>query len=755
MSGRSVPVAVLALFALAGAGCGGKTAALLAPNAPPELRLAPAIRTSSAFELSWTSSDPDGRVVSHRYAIDPPSLDRLESATWITVAERRLVVSFGGRPLPPGRDAHMVALQAIDDDGAVSATRWFAVQGENLPPYVEIVSPPASVIPLMIPPAVTIHWEGGDPDGVTSQEPVQYKYRLIPDTSDDFTLTLSFPDSLRRRDAPAFAGWDSVPGETTSVHFTNLVPGHDYLFVVVAIDEGGAHTMPFTYHQLLRLRVTFENVSGPVITVYTDAFHYTYPSGGYDPAQEPIRVEVAAAVPLAFRWIGTPQPGLEIRRHRWVLDPEDLFDQTPRSGPDDLGHWSDWSDAVPGEAVLPAFDTSGPKRERHHLWIEIEDEVGLRSLAHVEMIVVPATPSADLLIVDDTRLRPDHYQGLCRMHPSGTFPTAAELDTLLFARGGFPISYGCQVLGTSTPGLFSGFDYDTIGTRGLRESVVPLSTLSQYRNVIWLTDGAGATRTQPWYSPIDPITGLRSMSRPGGVNVLATYLQMGGHVWVAGGGAAFASSYAFNDPSNDSGGRFVFSSVSSPRELMPGRFMWTMGWRSELSVLFTNARIDRWLGRHEGDPAFAGAPLTIQWRSAETDPLPPGRANPSTYYTTTSSVEFLQRPEGWMSDPPELDTLYRMRSPVLIDNTPGPPKYPMMTRYRSPEWGGSAVFSGFSLWSYQNGQVRELIDFVLEDLWGLQRVASAPAKRRSRRARVRSSRGAGRAPALRGSRAPS
>ena len=72
--------------------------------------------------------------------------------------------------------------------------------------------------------------------------------------------------------------------------------------------------------------------------------------------------------------------------------------------------------------------------------------------------------------------------------PAGPWPTAAELDTFLFARGGVPWrSYPAGTL--SPPGIFSGYEFDTIGTRGISaDGVVPLSLLGQYRHIVWYTD---------------------------------------------------------------------------------------------------------------------------------------------------------------------------------------------------------------------------------------------------------------------------
>ena len=41
-----------------------------------------------------------------------------------------------------------------------------------------------------------------------------------------------------------------------------------------------------------------------------------------------------------------------------------------------------------------------------------------------------------------------------------------------------------------------------------------------------------------------------------------------------------------------------------------------------------------------------------------------------------------------------------------------------MTYYHGSE-SGSVVFSGFPIWQFQRSQCAALVDFVLQDIWGL------------------------------------
>src|SRR5438045_8520793 len=54
------------------------------------------------------------------------------------------------------------------------------------------------------------------------------------------------PDTLRRLSAPRFADWDSLAGSAVGVDIRGLQAGQTYLLAVVALDEAGACSAPFT-----------------------------------------------------------------------------------------------------------------------------------------------------------------------------------------------------------------------------------------------------------------------------------------------------------------------------------------------------------------------------------------------------------------------------------------------------------------------------------------------------------------------------
>ena len=70
-----------------------------------------------------------------------------------------------------------------------------------------------------------------------------------------------------------------------------------------------------------------------------------------------------------------------------------------------------------------------------------------------------------------------------------------------------------------------------------------------------------------------------------------------------------------------------------------------------------------------------------------------------------------------------LDTLYKATSPALLPDTgAGSIQSVVMTYYHGLE-NAPFIHTGFNLWSFRRTQCAELVDFVLQRLWGLTREA--------------------------------
>ncbi len=733
MRARRVTVLVALGLALAfSGGCAHRLRTTLLPNQRPVVRLsrAPAPTGSPtwySYQVEWTGYDPDGTITQFLYCVDPPTT-LCTDTPWVATLETRRTLSFpcsdpdsAGTPARPG-GFHVLVVKAVDDHGAQSEPAVDAFFSYTVAPTVQILQPlrVRALIDPELPPTTTFVWTGTDPDGQHGHFPVRYKYRIFPRSGSEFDwVTLqTHPDIVRQAYAPEFAGWDTVSGDTCRVTVENLTPGASAVLAVVAFDEAGAYSPVFSYAgNMLRFTCSYLGNSGPRLSVWNEYFRYDFAGAAYslDPTTF-LHIEVPADRPVYFSWHATPHTGSVILGYRWAMDLATIDDPAPRT--DETSDWTHWS-ALNGSSTsarVGPFPGTGPDSlEQHIFYVEAEDANHLKSLAVVQFRVLRDTGERELLVVDDTRFevgRTSNVYPDSLLPPTALWPSVAELDTFLFARGG--VRWRFYPPGTlSPPGILAGYDFDTLSTRAAAMAGVPLSVLARYRRVIWLCDPAEEYRSS-FDTPRFPMPLLRMMSGPAQFNSLTAFAGMGGGTWMMGGGIAYNSLLPWNVASNDVNSRYPYTARSgmvysaAAGELVAGRVMYhTAHWRSSIREYSPM--------RATIHPAFAGSPLPAELRekTVATDPLPPLRRYASQFYLTSYPGETLNLPNVVA----DLDTLYfatggDMQGAVL----------PVMTLYHGPD-SGPCIFSGFPLWYFQRGQAIQVADHVLQRIWGLPRRA--------------------------------
>jgi len=686
-----------------------------------------------AYEIRWAGFDDDGRIDHFLYCVDPPTEADVDTP-WVKTTENRQTFLFQSENAdslasPTAKGFHTFVLKAVDDRGGLSAPESRSFTSFTVTPTVKFVNPtPNHLLSPTYGPSIRLNWSGTDPDGRTTTKPVYYKFKVFAEDNRefDFLTMLVRPDSLRKYYAPDFAGWDSLGATATGIDIRDLLPDKRYVAVVVAFDEAGAYSPVFNYDvNMLYFNVSYAGLLGPRFTVYNEAFYYQYPSGGIslDPTGY-IRAELPADQIVRINWFATPSSGGFISGYRWMID-GDIGDESPRTNEaSDLKRWSQWSTLATG-VRLPAFTLPpGVNTETHYFYIEARDNVDQISLSVVEFTLVRATFEKELLFVDDTRFNPDVKLSNGNIdRPKGSWPTAAELDTFMFARGGMPWrTYPAGIV--SPPGVFSGYAYDTVGTRHVRDGVLRLSELARYRHIVWYADQKGASFDSEPFLARDPMSSLRYMAMPSHANNLATWVAQGGKLWLMGGGAATCLQTDWEKLTTSSA---VFSNADG--ELVPGRFMYDLvRWRSEISVGSTSQAVKatRGYGRWPGAPSYQELPDYLSEKSAATDPISvyaPNRTNQSDYYRTNFVAEAITKsntvseqvpgePDGVLASP--LDTLY-----YTVGGSLGSERV-VMTVYRGGD-GAPVVFSGFPLWYFQRDAQIAILDWVLQRLWGLPR----------------------------------
>ena len=703
-----------------------------------------------AYRVYWRGEDPDGRVVRFEFCVDPTATD----SVWNKTERSEELILFRAPdptgpngPLPRSTGVHTLVLRAVDNEGAYSPFKTRAFYIYTVAPDVQIRSPlPSALLQASIVPSLFIRWEGHDPDGPFHDRPVHYRHRLFSLEEPGNRIFLSDPDSLRRRDGPGgFADWDSSGAESTFVRFTDLTPGNQYLFAVVAYDEAGAYSPVFSlYDNLLQMYVTYASTTGPRIHVYNEVIDFTYESGGYtvDPYRW-IVVEAGAGTPFTFDWDAIPAQGSTMDSYRWAVDITRLDDPTPRADEErDIQRWSAAS-PLATHCELPPL-SPGP----HFLYIEAKDNNDIVSLGVVRIVVVPPSLEHDLLIVNDTRLeisKPYYYSAGFQPFRD-VWPSAAELDTFLFSPSSGPWRYA-QALPNAlkSPGVFAGYTFDRLGTRAwldVPSRATSLVKLATYKHVIWIVDDDAA-------SPGRQVAGdesmpvLRYINSRGRYSPLGAYLKLGGRVWIMGGGAATVSADEYNNQKNDDTRGREYSLRMG--ELGASRIVFDGGhWQSAFSnthAAITIARSPRadeiaaspwkhedpFTGRELTAPDYRRLPPVLRYRDPALDPMPPTRFpyQANLCYPTAITSEYLTEPNEIIEDVDRspvsirelsvLDTLYEARS-VQMRRNPAP----TMTWYHGKR-ANRFVVTGFAPWDFTREDCIGLVDFVLQDLWGLNR----------------------------------
>ena len=770
---RGAGLVLAALIAFAMYGCSKKAGLRnFIPNQRPSVILTSGpiyARDTVSFSIAlrWSGDDPDGRVDHFEYALDPKDHDTV----WVQTTANQLEERFSSRePLPPkigsvqlSVQTHTFVIRAIDNLGLASVPNTRSFTSSTISPTVVITSPlPSDLVQVPLPPTTHIEWLGDDPDGVTSRKPTYYVWKLFKfgNTEFDYNRMKSNPDSLRRFYAKTnFAGWDTALTSFVDLpteHSPNLELGKAYMFVVVAFDTAKAYSPVFGYAaggNMLEFQVGFAGNLGPPITAFNDFFLYRMVSGGLAITEQNwVKLEVPAARPVTFNW--TVTGGSRIQWYRWRLN-GDWQDEDPRTNEvTDWYHWSAPSSGTTSCTFGPFPGDTVMKR----LMIEAMDANGLFSILTIAISPVVPTFDRTLLIVDDTREEVDQFTAAGVLKPyTLLWPAATELDTFLYARGGVPwrqtqVPPSAALQPVSPPGLFAGYSFDTLGTRQgiqIASAGVPLSLLGKYKNLIWMVDKNGGTNIG---SPLDqrPMSTLHWMATLNHQNTLGSYMTAGGSVWLLGGDAAYASLIEFDAKrAADNNGKYpgitaaVFSGLSPANELVPGRLMYSGAhWRSEMLTQVVTVSATRiiksprataqpWTSpgwnysRPLTNPDYSRLPTLMRAKSlARGDSLPPTRTVSAHFYgATTFDAEYLTEPndiqEDYDPDPfavrmvSGLDTLMDVKGFSLAPTGNEPA---IMTYYHGVE-GPQFIFSGFNFWTWTRSDCKQIVDFVLQEIW--------------------------------------
>jgi hypothetical protein len=482
------------------AACGSDTG----PNHPPTATLDAGFvqgdTVSYALSISWSGTDPDGRIVRFEYAVDPPaafSEDEIAHggpgittqeipATVDTPAKTRVIKSTGGLTAyfdwihtvdtaknftfsatqadstgpdsaraPTGRfyGMHALYLRAVDDDGAVSDPDRVAFTATTIAPTGRITRP-ASALPIQyLGTAVHVTWEGVDPDGPA---PSRYESKLVILSNDQVSQLYTAPDPspfLGSLDQ----GWSFGTGGSVDL---TLLDRTYYVFAIRAVDDAGAAD-PF----LAWGRNAFACFAGvnhsPDLTVderYLGGRAFT--GGGTLPSiHSADGGDVPQGAPLAFSWSASADAyGGVVDAYSWGFDIVDL---------DHDSRWSPWGQYRSAPSYV------APTLGAHSLSVRVRDTAGGITIGTVFFNVLELPFDREVLYVDDyldkTYPRADQHEA---------FWQALFLDYESYAGWGATAFDEAHVWGTDDAKTFD-------------PPALTLSQLGHYKLVIWNSLGTG------------------------------------------------------------------------------------------------------------------------------------------------------------------------------------------------------------------------------------------------------------------------
>ncbi|MGH7724953.1 MAG: hypothetical protein ACREOU_05945 [Candidatus Eiseniibacteriota bacterium] len=725
------------------AGCGRSSRSL--PNAP-EAQVAPltlSIRLERLDEERFVAQvrarggagtgaqvhPADG--AGYQFAIDPPAGG---GATWTAVTGEAWSVHFE-RP-----DAlHTLIVRRAGAPDVPGAQVTLALRGDNVLPYAQILSPrPTFQQPVSTTVSFNVTWTGSDPDAADGR-PSGYRSRLVTGAEinpiNPETITAAQVQAFFANDFATNPGaWQEHATDDTTRMVVNAPPSVRHYLAVTAVDEGGADPIYDLNRNVLQFRPTNATL-GPRLTMWNEYFQRTVNLGGVNPVPV-IDLPLAGGVPITFNWSGEAPVGRIMNGFRWALDIKDITDETPRLGPDDLSHWSEWSLTTTAATVGPF--SPPPEGEHHVFYVMARDNFGGVSLMAAAMSVISYVPGAPLLVVDDLYGTPSSRP----FRFIGAYPMEAEQDSFHFAVGGFPDEIGSPSA-VSLPGMFAGFPYDTLDYRFWPYEGLP--AYYKYDAVAIYTDGTSAARSGAKFTTLNPETAIRFLNSVNRANTLALFSRAGGKIWLFGDGTTTAIANGYYTRIATGGAPLPYTSGDDPLHdiLRPGNFLWDIcHLRSELNTAGTvqaatagqrlqacipylpafrcdspppvNRTCDPRIGPGAERTAIRWSDLPLltiaNYRGALADPAARSIGPPNLTWVIKQPLHVQE------GGSPVADTLYlcaaKEYDPLGLA-TPGSDGFPNAIHYYGSE-NGQVVWMGFPLYFFELTQARQVAANVME-----------------------------------------
>jgi len=489
---------------------------VLIPNDPPNVRLTGAPPDSGIagydVEFCWEGWDTDGEVEYFIYAIDPPDMYGAEDSIWTRTDANSGSFVFEASEFDTlfhwsdpqvARSWHVFVIKAVDDMGAISDPDYVAFNATTIAPRTMFETPPPGEgvqqytgAPQPVGLRVTFRWEGDDIDGLLSEAPVGYLFKVT-----DVTGESNWGRLATRVWADTTEWMKGGPEYKKSVR--DLDDGHNYAISVRAIDEAGAVEPLLLLNANMLWVAARERESFPELTVRSVALGQRTWQGW---TQDTETYEVPVGSRYEFEILGNADwYGGLITGFSFGWDLQNL--ESSETAPDGQGAWTPWSMSRTTISAEFAEDRD------YFLYVRCKDDGRGMTLATLRFKVVQLSPTKNLCYIDDYRKYPKDVYG------------GEELDDRVWKEMLDGYNYGEP---------WEDVSWDEWEAPYL-EHTPSLEFLSQFRVVVWSVDGdrsSAFNQQSAWFY----------MNKIENTNVLAQYMtrkiQSGerGKVWIFGRG---------------------------------------------------------------------------------------------------------------------------------------------------------------------------------------------------------------------------
>lgn len=521
----ALPVALLLFFA-----CGEDVYfGIDFVNQPPVIQLihGPLEGDTTVYKIHfyWMGHDPDGKIDYYEYVLttgdplgfNPADTTGLEkwTRTKLTDIELTATADEMDRTITINYNSyarycklHTFFVRAVDNQGMRSEAEYRSFNAFTLAPHIFITEPPPEpkVDTQFLTPVIFFKWDGKDPiDSPWNYQDVDSVRYLYTKHYGSIVEHLNeFPELFEDKWSPWFAfasatdsGKATILGDDEILEFNRT-----YIFVVQAKDEAGAVSSVFDEKTNVR-RFMIKPPTGPLLEVREPylGFHRFLGTN-----MNVLVMETPSGFPLNFSWEADASDyGAIVSTYRYGWDISDLSDP------------NEW-------AVEPSlYHKAAPQRRFfsgvHSFFIEVLDNIGIATLAKIEICIVPITMERDLLWVDD--FMSDEFIQVIWATPTESQHDEFWLDI-------------CQKVRTFDP------DIDVYDSADHFYEPPDIQKLWRYKSVIW-TYGSARWDFNAWmktikFAPEGKVGGFGTKYT---YNMMAYYMALGGHAWTCGMGERY------------------------------------------------------------------------------------------------------------------------------------------------------------------------------------------------------------------------